>query len=310
MTASGFDDYRPEVHDSDGLYMKRGDGEEIWRPLNNPPALANSYFDDDEPAARSGCCSAQRNFDAYQDAGGALRAPAVGAGRAASATGARARSGWSSCRARRNTTTTSSRSGVPAQPAKAGDTREFAYRLSWGDLRRIRMPTWRSSPTCAMGHGGNAIDAPDPNVRKFVVDFRGGELAEPADDAKISAVTTVTGGTILQTAVFKVDADGDWRLIIDVQMGDGKARRTQRAPCRLRAATFGNLALSVEGCVMSDDAKLPRASACWPIFLAVPGCPMRRSPCPSRCSKRSRAGFRDLCAASSGRDLARSRPSH
>src|SRR3546814_9910104 len=30
-------DWRPEVHDSDGLAMWNGDGERIWRPLNNPP---------------------------------------------------------------------------------------------------------------------------------------------------------------------------------------------------------------------------------------------------------------------------------
>ena len=29
-------DYRPEVHDSDGLMVQTGDGERIWRPLTNP----------------------------------------------------------------------------------------------------------------------------------------------------------------------------------------------------------------------------------------------------------------------------------
>ena len=32
-----FDDYRPEVHDSDGLLMQMDNGENLWRPLNNPP---------------------------------------------------------------------------------------------------------------------------------------------------------------------------------------------------------------------------------------------------------------------------------
>jgi glucans biosynthesis protein len=30
-------DWRPEVHDSDGLAMWAGTGERLWRPLNNPP---------------------------------------------------------------------------------------------------------------------------------------------------------------------------------------------------------------------------------------------------------------------------------
>ena len=32
----GIDDYRPAVHDSDGLGMVNGRGEQIWRPLSNP----------------------------------------------------------------------------------------------------------------------------------------------------------------------------------------------------------------------------------------------------------------------------------
>src|SRR5690606_33434268 len=30
-------DYRPEIHDSDGLALWTGAGERIWRPINNPP---------------------------------------------------------------------------------------------------------------------------------------------------------------------------------------------------------------------------------------------------------------------------------
>jgi len=34
------DDYRPEIHDSDGLFLSTGSGERIWRPLSNPGGLA------------------------------------------------------------------------------------------------------------------------------------------------------------------------------------------------------------------------------------------------------------------------------
>ncbi|MFX9061683.1 glucan biosynthesis protein, partial [Acinetobacter baumannii] len=33
------DDYRPEVHDSDGLLIASGTGEWLWRPLVNPKRL-------------------------------------------------------------------------------------------------------------------------------------------------------------------------------------------------------------------------------------------------------------------------------
>jgi glucans biosynthesis protein len=39
-----FDDYRPEVHDSDGLLMHMDGGEVVWRPLNNPPVMRHSSF--------------------------------------------------------------------------------------------------------------------------------------------------------------------------------------------------------------------------------------------------------------------------
>ena len=45
-----FDDFRPAVHDSDGLLMKNGNGEVIWRPLANPTRLQVSSFVDKNPA--------------------------------------------------------------------------------------------------------------------------------------------------------------------------------------------------------------------------------------------------------------------
>ncbi len=44
-----FDDFRPAVHDSDGLRIRNGAGEEIWRPLANPRALQVSSFVDENP---------------------------------------------------------------------------------------------------------------------------------------------------------------------------------------------------------------------------------------------------------------------
>ncbi|MDP0927887.1 glucan biosynthesis protein G [Paracoccus onubensis] len=41
-----FDDFRDAVHDSDGLLMLNGAGEQIWRPLANPRRLGISYFVD------------------------------------------------------------------------------------------------------------------------------------------------------------------------------------------------------------------------------------------------------------------------
>ena len=61
-----FDDFRPAVHDSDGLAIFNGRGEQLWRPLNNPHDLQVSSFADLKPGG-FGLMQRERNFAAYQD---------------------------------------------------------------------------------------------------------------------------------------------------------------------------------------------------------------------------------------------------
>jgi glucans biosynthesis protein len=61
-----FDDYRPEVHDSDGLLLQTGGGEWLWRPLLNPRALRVSSFSDEHPRG-FGLNQRDRDFSHYQD---------------------------------------------------------------------------------------------------------------------------------------------------------------------------------------------------------------------------------------------------
>jgi glucans biosynthesis protein len=60
------DDYRPAVHDSDGLAIRNGRGESIWRPLSNPRDLQISTFADANPRG-FGLIQRQRSFSAYED---------------------------------------------------------------------------------------------------------------------------------------------------------------------------------------------------------------------------------------------------
>lgn len=59
-------DWRPEVHDSDGLAMWTGAGEHIWRPANNPPRIMTSSFVDQNPRG-FGLSQRDRNYDHYLD---------------------------------------------------------------------------------------------------------------------------------------------------------------------------------------------------------------------------------------------------
>jgi periplasmic glucans biosynthesis protein len=60
------DDFRPSVHDSDGLAMFNGRGEELWRRLHNPTDLQVSSFVDTNPRG-FGLIQRQKNFSAYED---------------------------------------------------------------------------------------------------------------------------------------------------------------------------------------------------------------------------------------------------
>jgi glucans biosynthesis protein len=62
----GVDDFRPAVHDSDGLAMRNGRSEELWRPLINPRDLQVSTFSDVNPRG-FGLMQRERDFFAYED---------------------------------------------------------------------------------------------------------------------------------------------------------------------------------------------------------------------------------------------------
>src|SRR5690606_25736928 len=67
---AGVDDFRPAVHDSDGLSLLNGKGEQVWRPLRNPAQIEQSGFQDTHPRG-FGLMQRKRDFADFQDAEGA-----------------------------------------------------------------------------------------------------------------------------------------------------------------------------------------------------------------------------------------------
>lgn len=61
-----FDDFRPAVHDSDGLFMITSSGEKIWRPLANPRRLQASVFRDNSPKG-FGLLQRATKFEQFED---------------------------------------------------------------------------------------------------------------------------------------------------------------------------------------------------------------------------------------------------
>ena len=61
-----FADFRPEVHDSDGMAAVSASGEWLYRPLRNPPRTTTSSFRLDSPRG-FGLLQRDREFANYQD---------------------------------------------------------------------------------------------------------------------------------------------------------------------------------------------------------------------------------------------------
>ncbi|GIW45480.1 MAG: glucans biosynthesis protein G [Candidatus Binatia bacterium] len=61
-----FNDFRPEVHDSDGLLLFSRTGEWLWRPLDNPKSIHVSAFQLPNPRG-FGLLQRDRDFEHYQD---------------------------------------------------------------------------------------------------------------------------------------------------------------------------------------------------------------------------------------------------
>jgi periplasmic glucans biosynthesis protein len=207
------DDWRPAIHDSDGLAMQTGGGEWIWRPLVNPPAVHVSTFADDKPHG-FGLMQRDRNFDHYQDDGVFYdRRPSLWveplSGFEKGAVDLLeipiAHESFDNIVASWN----------PAGAVTPGGELLYAYRLFWGS----KMPATPPLATAAMtwtGIGGQVGGKREHFSWRFVVDFAGGELASLARDAKVEPVITLSRGTTEIVSARPLDAIRGWRAMFDV----------------------------------------------------------------------------------------------
>ncbi len=209
-----FDDYRPAVHDSDGLRIERRDGDVIWRPLNNPPRLASSYFGEESPRA-FGLYQRDRDFEAYQDSGArydrrpSLRVEPLG--------------DWGRGAVRLVEIPTDLEANdnivafwVPEGKISAGDEREFSYRLHWGDLPPDPAAEIAHVAETRAGAGGVSGVESTAGTRKFVIDLKGGALERLSGDAEVELKAEAHGGKILSQTLERIEASGQWRAVLDV----------------------------------------------------------------------------------------------
>ncbi|MDQ2067824.1 glucan biosynthesis protein G [Xinfangfangia sp. CPCC 101601] len=211
---SSFDDYRPAVHDSDGLLIHRRDGDRIWRPLNNPVRLTESWLGEESPKA-FGLMQRDRDFENYQDASAhyerrpsALVVPQGDWGRGA----VRLVEIPTDLEVNDNIVAF----WVPETKPVPGQMAEFSYRLIWGALTEDHLDDLAFVKETRAGEGGVSGVANAAGTRKFVVDFAGGMLADLPPNAVLEPVVNIQGGTIAVQTLSKIDGTDTWRLVLDV----------------------------------------------------------------------------------------------
>ncbi|WP_372838280.1 glucan biosynthesis protein [Phaeovulum sp.] len=218
---ANFDDFRPNVHDSDGLIIHRQDGDTIWRPLNNPVRLSESWFTEESPKA-FGLMQRDRNFESYQDAAAHYeRRPSLLI---------EPMGDWGRGAVRLVELPTQHEVNdnivafwVPEGKAVPGEMREFSYRMHWGALPVDALADIAFVLETRTGLGGVSGVENNDGTRKFVVDFAGGMLASLPQDAEVKPVVSVSGGKIAVLTLSKIEDAKVWRLVIDVLAESGDA---------------------------------------------------------------------------------------
>ena len=214
--AWNYDDFRPEVHDSDGLMMLTRVGEWIWRPLANRQDVRVTALRDGEPQG-FGLAQRARNFDQYLDLETSYhRRPSEWVERVGGDWGV---GGVELLEAPTDSEFSDNVavSWVPDRPFRAGDERYYEYRLvtfnnrldhqTLAQVQRTRIG-WDALPGAA---------APPPvSQRRVVVDFSSGGQVDDrtvgVEAAVVEAVIDVSAGEVSDVRTSPLPDEAGWRV--------------------------------------------------------------------------------------------------
>jgi glucans biosynthesis protein len=203
-----YDDFRPSIHDSDGLAVWNGSGERLWRPLHNPERLQLSGFNDNGPRG-FGLIQRERRFSEHEDLEAAYhKRPSLwvepigdwGKGAVVLV---------------EIPTQEEIHDNIvafwrPEQPLLAGTETNFTYRLHWGwdiaaDPELLRVVRTLS------GRSGSG-------ARRFVIDFSDAEGKAPPAESLTLAVHA-SAGTVLHPILMDNSEAGAVRAAFELDPG-------------------------------------------------------------------------------------------
>jgi glucans biosynthesis protein len=227
-------DWRPEVHDSDGLALWTGKGERIWRPLNNPPGVQTNSFLDSNPKG-FGLLQRDRNFDNYQDDGAFYgKRPGIWVEPLGE---------WGEGAVQLVELPTDDEIHdnivaywTPHAPVTRGAALPFDYRLFWGS-HEPHPPALARVVATRVGRGGVPGQPVPKNRHKFVIDFEGGPLHTMAQRYDVKPIVGLSRGRIENPYVIKVVGTSRWRAFFDVELA-GREPLDMRCYLRLGDKTL------------------------------------------------------------------------
>lgn len=210
-------DWRPEIHDSDGLAMWTGAGEWIWRPLVNPRALRFNAYQDHNPRG-FGLLQRDRNFENYQDDGVFYeRRPCLWV---------EPKGGWGpgSVQLVEIPTVDETFDNIvafwnPVVKPQRGQELLFAYRLHWGSQPPVKPPL----ATCVAtrtGLGGVVGRKREYFSWRFAVDFAGGDFSLLGPGSRVEAVIRASRGEIELTSARPLHSIRGYRAMFDIRPMD------------------------------------------------------------------------------------------
>ncbi len=212
-------DFRPEVHDSDGLMMVTGQGEWLWRPLQRPNAPVVSSFAMSDPRG-FGLMQRDRSFASYEDVEARYeRRPSAWI---------RPIGNWGAGRVELVQLPTPDETHdnivsywVPATLPPAGQPLELSYEIAWqGDNQQRPPSAWVTQSR--RGYGYTRLTPEQQKAQpQYVIDFAGPTLdALPAGAPVKAVVSSSANGRIVETLAYPNPATRTWRVTLSVQRVD------------------------------------------------------------------------------------------
>ncbi len=206
-------DWRPEIHDSDGLAMHTGSGEWIWRPLSNPRHLQFNAYSDNNPKG-FGLIQRDRDFDHYQDDGVFYeKRPSLWI---------EPRGDWGkgSVQLVEIPTVDETFDNIvafwnPAKPVQAGQELLYSYTMYWGGIPPAQ-PAKAMVVDTFTGLGGVIGQKREYYSKRFAIDFSGGNLAMLGADTKVKPVISASAGKVEITSARPQHAINGYRAMFDL----------------------------------------------------------------------------------------------